>query len=184
MEIWKPVVGYEGWYEVSNYGRVRSVDRFVNSKNDSLRMSKGHILKPTKKRNGYLVVSLMENNISKTIAIHRLVASAFCKRHDNDTQVNHINCIKTDNRAENLEWCTENENREHAHSHDLYKAPNKSPVRCKQTGMIFQSSFEAAEWLNENIYHNAKQIKNMAAKIRQARLGYRKVAYGYTWERA
>ena len=88
MEIWKPIVGYEGWYEVSNYGRVRSVDRLVNSKNDSLRASKGHILKPTKKRNGYLVVSLMQNSTSKTIAIHKLVATAFCERHGNDTQVN------------------------------------------------------------------------------------------------
>ena len=100
-EIWRPIVGYEGLYEVSSYGRVRSLDRYVN--NNSFR--KGKVLSPGKDTIGYLFVVLSCNGKCKTIRVHRLVAQAFIPNPDNLPEINHINEDKTDNRVDNLEFC-------------------------------------------------------------------------------
>ena len=184
MEIWKPVVGYEGFYEVSSYGRVRSVDHYADTgiKHSERRLITGHILKQAARRGGYLSVDLSRENHVKTILVHKIVATAFLEKQEQHTQVNHINCNKRDNRVENLEWCTGAENRVHAKLNGLYYNPNKKAVRCKQTGVVFESSYKAAEWVNETRFGNAKQVKNLASKIRAACLGMQSVAYGYTWE--
>ena len=102
-EIWRPVVGYEGLYEVSSLGRVRSLDRYVKSK--SYRLHKGKILSPAKDTTGYLKVVLSCNGKSKTIKVHRLVAIAFLYNPDNLPEVNHLDEDKTNNRVDNLEFC-------------------------------------------------------------------------------
>ena len=184
MEIWKPVVGYEGYYEVSSFGRVRSVDHYANTgiRHSEKRLVKGHVLKQHRKRKGYLSVDLSKANEVKTILVHKLVATAFLPKDEWDTQVNHINCNTSDNRVENLEWCTGAENRAHAKLHNRYVGPHKKAVRCKQTKQVFESSYKAAEWVNETRYGNSKQTKNIAAKIRCACLGFQTMAHGYTWE--
>ena len=100
-EIWRPVVGYEGLYEVSSYGRVRSVDRYVKTCYGSYRLHKGKVLSPGIRPDGYLVVSLQY----KMFRVHRLVAQAFIPNPDNLPQVNHKNEVKSDNCVDNLEWC-------------------------------------------------------------------------------
>ena len=91
-EIWKDITGYKNLYQVSNFGRVRDVD--------------GNIKKLFHQSKGYLFVDLVKDKIHTKYLIHRLVAMAFIPNPDNLPQVNHINEIKTDNRAINLEWCS------------------------------------------------------------------------------
>ena len=92
-EIWKPIEGYEGLYEISSYGRVKSLRRNI-------------ILIPKKELTGYLRCNLYLNKNMKTVSIHRLVAQAFIPNPDNLPQVNHKDEDKSNNRVDNLEWCT------------------------------------------------------------------------------
>ncbi|MCC4492048.1 endonuclease [Limosilactobacillus reuteri] len=106
MEEWKDIKDYEGYYQISNFGHVRSVDRIVKSKGNSTQQRKGQILRPNKNRYGYLKVVLQKQGKSKTKSIHRLVATAFIPNPNNFSQINHIDECKTNNHADNLEWCT------------------------------------------------------------------------------
>lgn len=101
-ERWLPVAGFEGYYEVSDQGRVRSLDH----RDRTGRFHKGRLLKPNTQRAGYLNVHLSKGEVKKTQRVHRLVASAFIENPMNHPEVNHINEDVTDNRACNLEWCT------------------------------------------------------------------------------
>lgn len=116
---WVPIVGYEGLYEVSSQGDVRSIDRLETTKGNYLKKRRGVSLKPGKVR-GYNRVSLCKNGCIKQISVHRLVAEAFIPNPDNKPCINHKNAIKSDNRVENLEWCTHSENTLHAIENGLY----------------------------------------------------------------
>lgn len=104
-EIWRPVKEYEGYYEVSNLGRVRSIDRYVNTKGDSKRIRNGRVLKGIL-HNEYVWVTLSKDNLKSKKRVHRIVAEAFLPNPDNLPQVNHKDEDKTNNNVDNLEWCT------------------------------------------------------------------------------
>lgn len=104
-EFWKNIKDYENLYQGSNLGRVRSFDRWVKSKNGSLRFCKGRILKPVINGRGYLQVDLCKNGKVKKFLVHRLVAEAFLPNPDNLPEVNHKDENKQNNNVENLEWC-------------------------------------------------------------------------------
>ncbi|MCM3783681.1 NUMOD4 domain-containing protein [Neobacillus mesonae] len=110
MEHWVDIVGYEGKYQVSNQGRVRSLDREIITKNGVVKPKKGKVLSPCNNGNGYMYVSLGKGNHEY---IHHLVARAFVCNPRCVKEVNHINEIKSDNRADNLEWVTRIENIRH-----------------------------------------------------------------------
>ena len=95
QEIWKPVEGFEGLYEISNLGRVKS-----------LWFGKEKIMNPAKTKDGYLFVNLYKDRKRKAFKVHRLVATAFIPNHEGFEQVNHKNEVKTNNCVENLEWCS------------------------------------------------------------------------------
>lgn len=119
MEIWKDVKGYEGYYQVSNYGNAKSIDRYVNHPSGGFRFCKGIILKQKPDKDGYLSVNLKKKQIGSTRKIHRLVCEMFLDNPKSKPEVNHINGIKFDNRLSNLEWCTKSENRQHAYDAGL-----------------------------------------------------------------
>lgn len=105
IEEWKDIEGYEGVYQVSNFGNVRSCDRVIkHSPKDYFQ--KGGKLKSALSKNGYPMVVLVVHNKRKTINVHRLVAQAFIPNPDNLPQVNHKDEDKTNNNVANLEWCT------------------------------------------------------------------------------
>jgi hypothetical protein len=112
---WKPVVGYEGYYEVSNAGEVRSVDRYVKHPHGGVMLRKSKTMKTNKNKYGYVDVRLGKEGVEKAHLIHRLVAMAFLDNAEDKPQVNHKNGNKSDNRLENLEWATLSENRLHAY---------------------------------------------------------------------
>ena len=186
MEEWKAIKGYEGHYEVSSMGRIRSVDRYVKTgiKHNENRFIKGVILKPHLKKNGYLSVDLKApNKKQKTISVHRLVAYAFLLPMEGKNVVNHKNLNKLDNRVENLEWVTAEENRKHAKVNGAYhNNGNVIRIRCCETGQEFESSYKAAEWLNKTKFQYSKQINHMAQNIRAVCLGRRRSAFGFHWK--
>lgn len=109
MEIWKDIKGYEGLYQVSNQGRIKSTPRFVDTVMNC-RHYKSVLLTPTHNDSGYYVVNLSKNGVVKTHRIHILVAETFLENKENKPCVDHINGIRDDNRIENLRWCTYKEN--------------------------------------------------------------------------
>lgn len=120
-EIWKDVVGFENYYEVSNYGRVKRKKGFTYYKDGRIAEFSETILKPGKNRKGYYIIYLSVNSKKYTKSIHRLVALAFIDNPNNLPQVNHINCNKLDNKVENLEWMSNLENLRHAFKNNIFK---------------------------------------------------------------
>ncbi len=111
-EVWKDVVGYEDRYQVSNMGRLRSKDIVLHKSDGKTELRRGKVLSLNKNTNGYYT-HLMSNGVNfvrKNIPIHRLVAMAFIPSPLNKPNIDHINTIRTDNRVENLRWCTQSEN--------------------------------------------------------------------------
>lgn len=105
-EIWVDICGYEGYYQISNLGRIKSLARITTDG----RTIKDRILKLEKRKSGYVYIMLSKNGNTKVFSVHRLVAKTFIPNPENKEQVDHINTIKDDNRAKNLRWVTGEEN--------------------------------------------------------------------------
>lgn len=126
-EIWKDVVGYEGRYQVSNLGRVRSVDCILQKEDGKSEYRKGRLLKLIPNHNGYYQVFFGEcgKGQRKRLSVHRLVAIAFIPNPENKPCIDHINTIRTDNRIENLRWVTFSENNCNPITMTKYRKPGE-----------------------------------------------------------
>lgn len=117
MEIWKDIKGHEGHHQISSFGRVKSIERFVCNSLGNIQLCKGKIFNPNIDRYGYKKIALRINGKRKYYTIHRLVAMAFIPNPENKPQVNHIDEVKLNNNVSNLEWVTAQENTTHNDSH-------------------------------------------------------------------
>jgi hypothetical protein len=125
MEIWKDIAGYEGLYQVSNLGRVKSQDRHITRRGAPAKI-KGRILRIKHGKDEYERVTLCKNSKPESVFVHRLVAQAFIDNPQSKKTVNHINGNKHDNRVENLEWNTYAENNSHAAKNGLNNMTEKN----------------------------------------------------------
>lgn len=154
-EVWQSVKGYEGIYEVSTYGRVKSLTRKIRSRYGCQRVVKGKVLY-RKPRKNYIQVELCKKGVRTQYLIHRLVANAFLPNPENKPQVNHKDGDKSNNNLQNLEWVTQSENQKHAIRTGLAKAPcytgEKSPVsKLKEIDVLMIRSLRDCSFSFEDI---------------------------------
>lgn len=127
-EEWLPIPGYEGYYEASSFGRVRSVDRVVAGKSNSIQNRPGHILTRRFDSKGYALVTLSKNGQSSSAKVSRLVAKAFLPNPFNFPVVNHKDENKSNDAADNLEWCTYSYNSRYGTAIARRSAKRRIPV--------------------------------------------------------
>ena len=172
-EQWKAVNGYEGLYEVSNAGKIRSVDHYVRSRYCN-RLVKGRIMKQQTDKDGYKKVCLCKENVRKTFFVHRIVATAFIENSHKYPCINHIDENKQNNRADNLEFCTVQYNT--AYGNGIYKRSSKRKKAINQ----IKNGIIVSIW--DSATNASKATKISRGNIVSCLNGYRKTAGGYSWE--
>ena len=177
-EIWRDIEGYEGLYQISNLGNVKSLNYNKTGKEK--------ILKNGKDRGGYLQVNLWKNGNGKNYLIHRLVAEAFLPNSDNKPEIDHINTNKTDNRICNLRWCTHKENSNNSLTIDKMSKnahfKNKFGIEHPNSKPIIQFTLDGKlvrKWDSAMDAHRELGINRNC--ICQCCKGKYKTANGYIW---
>lgn len=189
-EIWRDIKDYEGLYQVSNLGRVRSFDQYLND-NGGIKFKKGRILKPLKGTKGYLLVRLYKDGIGKTFKIHRLVAMTFPDLVDwtedakgkpfEELQVNHKDEFdKANNRIDNLEWCTNDYNTHYGTHYE--RISNSLTNNTKKSKPVLQYTLDGrfiAEY--PSVSEASRQTGISTTNICKCCKGKHKTAGGYIW---
>jgi hypothetical protein len=186
-EIWKDIKNFEGYYQVSNLGRIRSITRKVSVVNGS-RTTKGQILKPLKTKNGYYRIDLRLNQSHNYFLIHRLVAQTFIPNPNNYPYINHKDSNPLNNNVNNLEWCTQSYNIKYA-----YTNGNAKPTAgCFKKGCIPHNLSKVAQYDKQGnlieIYASvklaSKSINRTTTSIFYCLAGRTKSCGGYIWRYA
>lgn len=178
-EIWKPIKGYEGIYEVSSYGRVRSLDRYVCRGNGTQPVLIRGNMKHPHLHCGYLYVGLNKDGKKKSCFVHRLVAEAFIPNPHNYPFINHKDEVRQNNHYENLEWCTKLYN-------NTYGSRKGKVMNASQMRRVIQMDMEGnfiAEYPAVKKAAKAVGIRFPEA-ITMCCSGKNKSAYGYKWKYA
>lgn len=166
-EIWKPIAGYEGIYEISNLGRVKSLNYH--------RSGKECVLKPNKHNCGYIRATLSNGGHMLSYYVHRLVAEAFIPNPDHLPQVNHIDEDKTNNRVDNLEWCTAKYNNNYGTGKD-----RQVTARSKAVKQLTLNGEFITKWKSANEAGRKNGISN--SHICDCCNGKQRQTGGYKWE--
>ena len=164
MEIWKDIPNYEGYYQASNLGRIKSL-LFQNNLNNK-KYKREKILKPKVTKDNCSRVELWKDGKHKTYLTYRLVALTFLGKPKEGMTVNHKDGNRLNNNIDNLEWCTRKENIQHAYRTGLYKRQKKVKIENIENGGInnFRSLAEASKYIGKNKgYISGQIIKNKYA---------------------
>lgn len=168
-EIWRPVVGFEGLYEVSNQGRIKALRKIRKNgrKQSHIKVYEEKIMSPSTCKQ-YPIITLSNYGKVKYSTVHRIVATAFIENTENLPCINHKNGIKDDNRAENLEWCTHKYNSIHSYSiglqianKDSEKTKSSHPVCDLDTGVFYYSKKE----LYLALFNNGMMYDSFLSKL-------------------
>ena len=175
-EIWKPIPGYEGLYEVSNKGRVKSLERDIICKNGVKRHYKERIMNGSLDTRGYLQVSLGNNKGErKFLWVHQIVATTFIPNPENKPQVNHKDEVKTNNCVDNLEWMTAKENSNYGTRNErVIKAISKPIMQYTKDGILIK--------VYPSVKEAAHQLGLSRSNISSAARGVYKQAYDFIWK--
>ena len=185
MEIWKNIEGYEGLYQVSNEGRVKSLERNYNTKlkHKTIVVHKQESIKKANDNGkGYLTVLLYKNGKEKRYLVHQLVAQAFIPNPNNYPIINHKNEEKTDNRVENLEWCTYEYNTNYGNAINKIIISKKGKANMKKRKPIIGINKQTKKIVAFNSAKEASEKLNvLSSNIYSALNGRIPSAYGYIW---
>lgn len=184
-EIWKAVVGYEGYYEVSNQGHVRSIDRMVRHSGTFMRFQKGSVLEIRTNSTGhYSTVMLSKDNKKKHAKVHRLVAIAFIDNPNNYREINHKDENKQNNCVEKLEWCNKSYNEHYGTKHERsVKHTDYKAIGKKNSKAVLQLSLDGniiKRWIS--LAEINRQLGFSSGNISSRCNGkYKYPLYGYDW---
>ena len=171
-ELWKDIKGYEGYYQVSNFGRIRSIDRIVKDKTGKLVKKKGIILKQSPiNKQGYLRVNLRKNGEIKTVMVHRIVAKHFVTGYKYGLDVDHIDTNKKNNSSYNLRWVTKSENMMNPITYSRNLEENKKKKKpliginlnngfIVEFNCVLDAKKSGFKSVNDNIRGRTKKCKN------------------------
>lgn len=190
-EVWRDVKNYEGYYEVSNLGRVRSLAKTIKIKNKygsryNRRYNRQLILKTKSNKQGYLSVFLTKKGLYKCFRVNRLVAEVFIDNPESKPQAHHVNGIKADNRADNLQWMTRSENGKNAVINGLIKTGKDSPLFGKKHPLskaVFQLTLKGKFIRKfDCISDVTRELGIVRSNITAACTGRYKIAGGFRWK--
>lgn len=177
-EVWKDIKGFVGIYQVSNLGNVKSLERYVNNGHQLVNEK---VLKPIINSLGYAKVTLYKDGKRKIFSVHRLVAEAFIPNPENKPCIDHVNCIRSDNRLENLRWVTHSENNLNPLTLDKFKGWvgvnnkfSKSVIQFTKDGELIR------KW--DSIADVKRELGIEVSHIGACCTGKRKTAGGFKWK--